>query len=65
MHPAEYRLDETQAEIRNAMRDLCEHADDTVWLTQSETMFERLCYLYEVAGGDRDDLAKEWPEDFA
>lgn len=59
-----FRLEETRLEILAAMRDLVANALDTVWLTDSETVFERLAYLYEVAGGDRKVLMSEWPEYF-
>lgn len=58
------RLEETRAELLTAMRDLAANADDTVWLTEGETVFERLAYLYEVAGGGRALLVREWPEYF-
>lgn len=58
------RLDVTQAEILTAMADLVENATDTVWLTDGETVFERLAYLYETAGGNRDVLVQRWPEYF-
>lgn len=58
------RLEETRAELLTAMRDLTANADDTVWLSDSETVFERLAYLYEVAGGDRQVLMSEFPEYF-
>lgn len=61
---AHARLDETRAEIMAAMRDLVEHGEDTLWLTDTETVFERLAYLYEVAGGDRKALVQAWPEYF-
>lgn len=59
------RLDVTQAEIMQAMADLIEGSDDTIWLTDGETVFERLAYLYETAGGDRAALVGRWPEYFA
>lgn len=58
------RLDITQAEIMQAMADLVEGATDTVWLTDGETVFERLAYLYETAGGDRAALQSRFPEYF-
>lgn len=58
------RLDETRVELLSAMSDLVEGATETVWLTEAETVFERLAYLYEVAGGDRATLAERWPEYF-
>ncbi|TVO57543.1 hypothetical protein [Denitromonas halophila] len=61
---AERRLSITQAEILAAMADLVEGATDTVWLTDGETVFERLAYLYETAGGDRADLVARFPEYF-
>jgi len=58
------RLDVTQAEIMQAMADMVEGATDTVWLTDGETVFERLAYLYETAGGNRAALVERWPEYF-
>lgn len=58
------RLDEAQTEILTTMRDLVVHAEDTVWLTDTETVMERLAYLFEVVGGDRKVLMFEWPEYF-
>jgi hypothetical protein len=58
------RLAEVRIEILGAMGDLIEHADTTVWLTDDETVFERLAYLFEVAGGDRALLVARWPEYF-
>ena len=60
----ERRLDETRAEIVLSLRELAESADDTLWLTDAETVFERLAYLYEVAGGDRIALVREFPAYF-
>lgn len=60
----QHRLEETQAEILAAMRELVEHAGDTAWLNDTETVFERLAYLYEMVGGDRVDLVREFPECF-
>lgn len=59
------RLAQVQGEILTALGDLVEHAEDTVWLTDGETVFERLAYLFEVAGGDRAALMARWPEYFA
>jgi len=64
MTDLERRLSETRDEIIKAMTDLIESADDTVWLSDSETVIERLAYLYEVAGGNRNDLVLLWPEYF-
>jgi hypothetical protein len=58
------RLDEAQTEILQTMRDLVAHTDDTVWLSDTETVMERLAYLFEVVGGDRRVLMAEWPEYF-
>jgi hypothetical protein len=54
----------TQQHILQAMKDLCEHSTDTVWLTKYETVFERLASLYGYAGGDNSTLAETWPEYF-
>jgi hypothetical protein len=58
------RLFAVRTEILTALGDLVEHAEDTVWLTDGETVFERLAYLFEVAGGDRAALMSRWPEYF-
>lgn len=60
----ERRLDEAQSETLTAMRELLAHAEDTAWLTDTETVMERLAYLFEVVGGDRRVLMAEWPEFF-
>lgn len=54
-----------QGAILTAMRDLCEYATDTVWLTPYETVFERLATLYLLAGGLEQNLIDEWPEYFS
>ena len=53
-----------QSAIIVAMRDLTTLADDTVWITEHETMFDRLATLYGIAGGDENVLAGIWPEYF-
>lgn len=58
------RLGEVRGEILIALRDLVEETEDTVWLSAGETVFERLAYLFEVAGGDRAVLVARWPEYF-
>lgn len=58
------RLAEVRIEIVGAMNDLIAHAEDTVWMTCRETVFERLVYLFEVAGGQRATLMERWPEYF-
>lgn len=55
----------TREHILLAMRDLHDHATDTVWLTKHETVFERLANIYGYAGGDPATLAAMWPEYFA
>lgn len=57
-------LEATRSHILMAMKDLCEHAEDTVWLTPHETVFERLATIYGYAGGDNETLARMWPEYF-
>lgn len=54
----------TRAHILQAMKDVCESATDTVWLTDTETVFERLATIYSLAGGDNATLASMWPEYF-
>lgn len=54
----------TQSAIIVAMRDLQNNAEDTVWLTKFETVFERLTTLFFIAGGKRETLAEIWPEYF-
>lgn len=53
-----------QSSLVVVMRDLMKGADDTVWLNQYETVFERLTTLYFIAGGKRETLAEIWPELF-
>lgn len=53
-----------QSAIIVAMRDLNAYADDTVWLTSVETVFERLATLFFLAGGEREVLTEIWPEYF-
>lgn len=55
-------LTATREHILLAMKDLCKHASDTVWLTPAETVFERLASIYGYAGGDPEELAALWPE---
>lgn len=47
-----------------AMTDLFDNADDTVWITDTETMFDRLASLYILAGGDVNIIHDLWPEVF-
>ena len=54
----------TREHILLAMKDLCENATDTVWLTKYETVFERLVSIYGYAGGDSAKLVELWPEYF-
>ena len=51
----------TQA-ILQAMVDLCNHATDTVWISSSETMFNRLETLYIESGGTHSKLEQIYPE---
>ena len=55
----------TREHILLAMRDLQDNATDTVWLTKSETVFERLASIYGYAGGDPATMAEMFPEYFA
>lgn len=50
--------------ILAAMIDLREHATDTCWIGEAETVFERLTELYLLAGGERERLLVEFPEYF-
>ena len=54
----------TQSAIIVAMRDLQNNAEDTVWITKFETVFERLVTLFFLSGGRRETLAGIWPEYF-
>ena len=58
------RLDLVIGELVNTMRDLRDKAADTVWISECETAFERLTYIFETAGGDRAELVAEFPEYF-
>jgi hypothetical protein len=55
----------TREHILQAMTDLHSHAKDTVWLTEHETVFERLATIYGYSGGDVSVLAGLWPEYYA
>ena len=54
----------TQGAIIVAMRDLCKNAEDAVWLTPFETVFERLATLHKIAGGKPETLKEIFPEYF-
>ena len=58
------KLSKVQSEIIVTMEDLCNNADDTIFITDSETMFERLCFIYKTAGGEIGNLKKIWPQYF-
>jgi hypothetical protein len=49
-------------EILQTMRDLCKYSDDTVWITNIETMFDRLTRVYVLSGGTMEELHDEFPE---
>lgn len=53
-----------QSALIVAMMDLVKHAEDTVWLTPHETVFERMVNLYAIAGGKEERLATIWPQLF-
>ncbi len=50
--------------IFEAMQDIYKNADDTYWIGDSETVFERLTTIFLASGGDNKALVKEWPEMF-
>lgn len=56
------KIEELRADILQAMKDLVTSAEDTVWIGQGETMFERLGYVYLKSEGDRSILEKSFPE---
>jgi len=49
------------SDIIKAMRLLLDHADDTLWLTKTQTIFEHLWNIVYNQDGD-EQLAKEFPE---
>ena len=51
-------------EIKQLMKEINENADDTVWLNDHETIFERLSSIYLDNGGEFDELKKTFPENF-
>ena len=51
----------TCQQLLEMMEALEENATDTLWLTASETVFERLCEIYLSAGGSQDELTARWP----
>jgi len=44
------------------MKDLVKNAEDVVWLTDIETVFDRLVDIYQTCGGDMNILHKEFPD---
>lgn len=55
----------TCQQILLMMEALEKNAADTVWLTATETVFERLCDIYLSAGGCQEELTARWPYYFA
>ena len=48
-----------------AMRDMDKcPSTDTIWLTETETVFERFAELFKIAGGSEEILKEIWPEYF-
>ena len=51
----------TGIEIRKAMSDICEDADDVLWISQFETVFDRLWTIYVEHEGNDIELQKQFP----
>ncbi len=47
-------------ELFQTLKDLENYAEDTVWLTPMETMFDRLTDIYRGHGGDIKKLSEEF-----
>ena len=54
-------MSEILEDILIAMKDIQEHAEDTLWITNTETVFERLWEIYIVHGGDIKVLKEAFP----
>lgn len=52
---------DTPTEIMEIMKALGK-AEDTIWINDGETVFERLWWLHGECGGDESVLKKEFPE---
>ena len=55
---------EVTDELLLMMIDLHSKDNDTLWLNNYETIFERLSHIYVLAGGDTKILIDKWPEYF-
>ena len=51
-------------QILETMTDLNNNSKDTIWVTDLETMFERLAFIYGLAGGDYEILHQKFPQYF-
>lgn len=54
-------MSEILEDILIAMKDIQANADDTLWITNTETVFERLWAIYLTHGGDFDELKAAFP----
>lgn len=50
--------------LLTAISDICNNATDTLWISQTETVVERLAELYLKDGGAEDVLKKMFPDIF-
>jgi hypothetical protein len=59
-------LVKVRSNLLQIMEDLHnpEKTSDTVWLTGTETLFDRVSVIYLNAGGSIDYLKQQWPEYF-
>lgn len=54
-------MNEILKDILQTMMDIQNDADNTLWITNTETVFERLWGIYIDHGGDIDRLTEVFP----
>lgn len=52
------------SDLLTCIVDMCEHATDTYWVSNGETLWERMVSIYEKHGGDMEALKVKFPEYF-
>ena len=53
-----------RGQILILMSEIETNSSDTLWLTDLETIFERLSFMFVSSGGDIKILEKTWPHYF-
>ena len=57
----ESSVENVLSSILTAMKDIQNSADDTLWINNSETVFERLWEIYIIHGGSIETLKESFP----